>query len=74
MLRQVDGLLERAAPLPALLKDRGLRAEARAQLLEAQALRRRLGRADPLARRVQLSAGQRLVVHAKGWLATFARA
>jgi phytoene/squalene synthetase len=74
MLRQVDGLLDRSAPLPALLKDRGLRAEARAQLLEAQALRRRLGRADPLARRVQLSAGQRLVVHAKGWLTTFARA
>ena len=73
VLRQVDGLLDRAAPLPGLLKDRGLRAEATAQALEAVALRWRLAHVDPLTRRVQLSAGQRLVVHAKGWLSTFAR-
>jgi hydroxysqualene synthase len=47
-----DDLLSRAAPLPAALRDPGLRAQARATLWLAGELSRALRRGDPLARRV----------------------
>ena len=52
----VDALLERAAPLPSLVKHRGLRLESAVILSLARALSRRLRRQDPLARRVRLPA------------------
>jgi hydroxysqualene synthase len=47
-----DDCLARAAPLPAALRDPGLRAQARATLWLAQDLSRALRESDPLARRV----------------------
>lgn len=55
MLDGTDKLLAAAKPLPGLLHDPGLRAQAAATLVLARRLRRRLGRADPLRRRVALS-------------------
>ena len=54
-LDQVDGLLDRAACLPRLVADPGLRMEAAVIVRIARALSQALRRRDPLARRVELS-------------------
>lgn len=59
-LEGVDRLLAAAAPLPAAIRHRRLRLEASVILSLAQALRRALGRRDPLAARVRLSPPARL--------------
>jgi len=51
-LAETDGLLDRAARLPGLLRSRRLAAEARVILSLARSLRRRLSAGDPLARRI----------------------
>lgn len=53
-LDQVDALLDRAATLPRLVSDPGLRMEAAVIIRLARALSRRLRRQDPLAGRVEL--------------------
>ncbi len=53
-----DACLARAAPLPAALRDPGLRAQARATLWLAGDLSRALRQGDPLARRVAPSRGR----------------
>ena len=65
-LDQVDALLERAAPLPSMVKHRGLRLESAVILSLARALSRRLRRQDPLARRVRLSASARVLATLQG--------
>ena len=65
-LDQVDALLERAAPLPSLVKHRGLRLEFAVILSLARALSRRLRRQDPLARRVRLPAPARVLATIQG--------
>jgi squalene synthase HpnC len=65
-LDQVDALLERAAPLPSLVKHRGLRLESAVILSLARALSRRLRRQDPLARRVRLPASARILATLQG--------
>ncbi|RYH01241.1 squalene synthase [Salipiger sp. IMCC34102] len=51
-LAKTDGLLDRAAPLPAVIGSRRLAAEARVILSLARSLRRRLAVGDPLAHRI----------------------
>lgn len=53
-LDQVDGLLDRAATLPRLVADPGLRMETAVIIRLARALSRRLRRRDPLAERVDV--------------------
>ncbi len=55
-LDQVDALLDRAATLPRLVADPGLRMETAVIIRLARALSRRLRRTDPLARRVEVGA------------------
>lgn len=56
LLENTDMLLETAAPLPSLIKRRGLAAEAAICIALARRLSHRLKREDPIARKVSLSA------------------
>lgn len=56
LLENTDALLETAAPLPSLIKRRGLAAEAAICIALAKRLSRRLKREDPIAKKVSLSA------------------
>jgi squalene synthase HpnC len=55
VLDQVDGLIDLAAPLPSLIRDRRLRLEAAVTVAVARRLADRLRHRDPLAERVKLS-------------------
>lgn len=65
-LDQTDRLLEQAATLPPLLRDRRLRLESTVILALASALAAKLRRCDPLASRVRLNPAERAVAAAKG--------
>lgn len=67
-LDQVDLLLERASPLPRLIRHPGLRLEAAVILHLARALGRRLRRQDPLAGRVELGLAGRVGATLRGLL------
>ncbi|HYD29688.1 MAG TPA: squalene/phytoene synthase family protein [Azospirillaceae bacterium] len=66
VLDQVGRLLERAQPLPSLIRHRGLRLETSVILCMAEALTQRLRHRDPLKRRVTLSTHLRVLAAARG--------
>ena len=69
LLDRVDDALDRAADLPALVRDTRLRMEAGVTLSLARRLARRLRRADPVATRVALTPADvaRAVASAPAW-------
>lgn len=64
-LDQTDRLLEQAAALPPLLRDRRLKLESAVILALANALAAKLRRRDPMAARVRLNPGERVGAAAK---------
>ena len=66
VLEHTDRLLERAAPLPSLIRHRGLRLEAAVILSLAESLSRRLRMRDPLKTRVSLPAHHKMYAMARG--------
>lgn len=66
VLDGVDQLNATAAPLPALIRQRGLRMEAAAIVAISRKLARKLRRRDPLARRVALARVEKLAAMASG--------
>ncbi len=65
-LDHTDRLLDRAAPLPGLIRHRGLRMEAAVILSLAQALSQRLKARDPMKARVVLGPHHKLFAVARG--------
>ncbi len=68
VLDHTERLMERAAPLPALVKHRGLRMEASVILSIAESLLARLRARDPLRRRVGLAAHHKAYAFGRGLL------
>lgn len=71
VLDHTDRLLERAAPLPSLIRHRGLRMEASVILSMAESLSRQLKAQDPMKRRVALGPHHKLVAVARGLARSF---
>ena len=65
-LEHTDRLLERAAPLPSLIRHRGLRLEASVILSLAESLAKRLKARDPLKKRVVLGTHHKVYAAARG--------
>lgn len=65
-LDHTDRLIERAAALPGLVENRGLRLEASVMLSHAEALSDRLRRRDPMRRRVALGLHNRVAATVRG--------
>ncbi|HYH38365.1 MAG TPA: squalene/phytoene synthase family protein [Azospirillum sp.] len=66
LLDHTDRLLERAAALPGMIKHRGLRMEAAVILSVAESLAYRLRVRDPMKKRVELAAHQKVFALARG--------
>ncbi|WP_448187698.1 squalene/phytoene synthase family protein [Azospirillum sp. sgz301742] len=66
LLDHTDRLVERASALPGLIKHRGLRMEAAVILSVAESLAHRLRVRDPMKKRVELGAHQKMLALARG--------
>ncbi len=66
LLDHTDRLVERASALPGLIKHRGLRMEAAVILSVAESLAYRLRVRDPMKKRVELAAHQKMYALARG--------
>lgn len=66
LLDHTDRLLERAAALPGMIRHRGLRMEAAVILSVAESLAYRLRVRDPMKKRVELAAHQKMYALARG--------
>lgn len=67
VLERVDHLLGLAQPLPGLLADPRLKAEAHRLLLTAAFQYRQLGKTDPLRRKLHTPLWRRAFIHARAW-------
>jgi len=66
VLDHTDRLIERASVLPGLIKHRGLRMEAAVIVSMAESLAYRLRVRDPMKKRVELAAHQKMYALARG--------